>query len=57
MFIDIPSFTNEINPDVMPENEPADDSQNSQEEAGDNLEQYGELMLPKMVRPAFLATT
>lgn len=56
MFIDIPSFTNEINPDVMPENDPADDSQNSQEEAGDNLEQYGELMLPKMVSDIHVIT-
>ena len=56
MFIDIPSFTNEINPDVMPENDPADDSQNSQEEASDNLEQYGELMLPKLVSDVHVIT-
>ena len=55
-FIDIPSFTNEINPDVMPENDPADDSQNSQEEASDNLEQYGELMLPKLVSDVHVIT-
>ena len=56
MLIDIPAFSNEINPDVMPENEPADDSQNSQEEPADNLEQYGELMLPKVTSDIHVIT-
>jgi len=43
--IDNPAFTNEINPDVGDED--SSDGQNQNEEKGQNLEDYGQLLMPK----------
>ena len=56
MFIDIPSFSNEINPDVIPEQDPADEVQETSSGADDNLEQYGQLLLPKAVSDIHVIT-
>lgn len=56
MFIDIPSFSNEINPDVIPEQDPADEAQETSSGADDNLEQYGQLLLPKAVSDIHVIT-
>ncbi len=55
MFYDIPAFSNEVNPDILPEGDDTDNS-NSGSEAGQNLEDYGQLILPKFTSDIHVIT-
>ncbi len=54
--MDIPVFSNEINPDLTPDNEPNDENDTGQANPEDILANYGELMLPKMISDIHVIT-
>lgn len=53
----IPAFNNEINPDAVPDTEPSDEGAIGEEQnMPDNLESYGQLLLPKMISDIHVIT-
>lgn len=54
--MDIPQFSNEINPDVIPDNEPSGEDQAQDEKPSQNLEEYGQLLLPKLISDIHVIT-
>jgi ATP-dependent protease ClpP protease subunit len=56
--IPFPFFSNEINPDGIPDNEPSGEGeeQNQNEGPGQNLEDYGQFALPKLVSDVHVIT-
>ena len=52
--LDIPAFVNEINPDVIPESE--NDETTNDIDPGETLESYGQLVLPKCVSDIHVIT-
>jgi ATP-dependent protease ClpP protease subunit len=56
LFLHYSQFSNEINPDVIPDNEPSGEEQSQEDKPSQNLEEYGQLLLPKVISDIHVIT-